>query len=122
MTHPVLAVVQGKKLITDYYGNLVEIDEWSRHIARELARSEGIELTEAHFMVLDFLRDYVIEQGGNRENAHKILRTLEDHFVTEGGGRWLYSLFPGGPVRQGTKIAGLPEAPHVVDPSFGTAR
>lgn len=33
MTHPVLAVVEGKKLITDYYGNLVEIDEWSRDIA-----------------------------------------------------------------------------------------
>jgi len=122
MTNPTLAVVEGKKLITDYYGNLVEIDEWSPAIARELARSEGIELTEAHFTVLDFLRDYMIEQGGSHENAHKILRTLEDHFVTEGGGRWLYSLFPGGPVRQGSKIAGLPESPHLVDPSFGTAR
>lgn len=122
MSHPILAVVEGKKLITDYYGNLIEIGEWSHDIAQELARSEGIALTEAHFTVLDFLRDYVIEQGGSQEDAHKILRKLEDQFATEGGGRWLYTLFPGGPVRQGTKIAGLPEAPHVLDPSFGTAR
>lgn len=124
MTHPIpiLAAVEGKKLITDYYGNLVEIDEWSHEIARELARTEGLELTEAHFAVLDYLRNYVIEQGGSRENAHKLLRTLEDRFATEGGGRWLYSLFPGGPIRQGTKIASLPEAPHVVDTSFGTSR
>lgn len=119
---PILAAVEGKKLIRDYYGDLVEIDEWSHEIARELARTEGLELTEAHFAVLDYLRNYVIEQGGSRENAHKLLRILEDRFAAEGGGRWLYSLFPGGPIRQGAKIAGLPEAPHVVDTSFGTSR
>ncbi|NWG75836.1 MAG: TusE/DsrC/DsvC family sulfur relay protein [Rubrivivax sp.] len=120
MTNPIIATVTGKQLIRDHYGNLVEIDAWSHDIARELARQEGIELTPEHLRVLDYLREYAIEHGGSREDAHQILRTLEGRFAQEGGGRWLYTLFPGGPVRQGMKLAGLPEAPHAADPSFGS--
>jgi tRNA 2-thiouridine synthesizing protein E len=120
MTNPILATVTGQQLIRDHYGNLVEIDPWSHDIARELAREEGLELTSDHLRVLDYLREYVIEHGGSREDAHQILRTLEGRFAQEGGGRWLYTLFPGGPVRQGMKLAGLPEAAHAADPSFGS--
>ncbi|MEW5892146.1 MAG: TusE/DsrC/DsvC family sulfur relay protein [Pseudomonadota bacterium] len=120
MTNPILASVEGKQLIHDHYGNLVEIDEWSHDIARERARAEGLELSDDHLRVLDYLREYVIHHGGSREDAHQILRTLEGRFAAEGGGRWLYRLFPGGPVRQGMKLAGLPEAPHAADPSFGS--
>lgn len=119
---PILATIQGKQLIRNHYGDLVEIDEWSHDIARKLAEEAGIELSAAHFEVLDYLRDYVINQGGSREVAQKILLALKHHFADKGGNRWLYSLFPGGPVTQGMKIAGLPEAPHAVDPSYGTAR
>jgi tRNA 2-thiouridine synthesizing protein E len=119
---PILSAIQGKQLIRNHWGDLVEIDEWSHDIARKLAAEAGIELTAAHFEVLDYLRDYVINQGGSEEDAHKILLALEHHFADKGGNRWLYSLFPGGPVTQGMKIAGLPEAAHAVDPSFGTAR
>lgn len=119
---PILAIIQGKQLIRNHYGDLVEIDEWSHDIARKLAEESGIELTAAHHEVLDYLRDYVINQGGSREDAQKILLALEHHFADKGGNRWLYSLFPGGPVNQGMKIAGLPEAPHAIDPSYGTAR
>ncbi len=120
MTSPIIATVTGKQLIRDHYGNLVEIDAWSHDIARELARQAGLELTPDHLRVLDYLREYVIEHGGSREDAHQILRTLEGRFAQEGAGRWLYTLFPGGPVRQGMKLAGLPEAPHAADPSFGS--
>lgn len=124
MTHPtpILAAIQGKHLIPNHWGDLVEIDEWSHDIARRLASDIGLELGAAHFEVLDYLRDYVINQGGSREDAQKILLALERHFADRGGNRWLYTLFPGGPVTQGMKIAGLPAAPHAVDPSFGTAR
>lgn len=122
MINPILSLIQGKQLIQDHYGNMVEIDEWSLDIARKLAEGESIELSDEHVEVLDFLRDYVIKQGGSRENAQQILLALEYRFANKGGGRWLYSLFPGGPVRQGMKIAGLPEVPHAVDPSYGTAR
>lgn len=117
----VLSAMSGKKLIRDHWGNLVEIDEeWSHDIAREMARAENLELNDDHLRVLDYLRQYVIEQGGSREDAHQILRTLEKHFEADGGRRWLFELFPGGPVRLGMKLAGLPEAAHATDPSFGS--
>lgn len=119
---PILALIQDKQLIPNHYGDLVEIDEWSHDIARKLAAAMGLELSAAHLEVLDYLRDYVINQGGSREDAHKILLALEHHFADQGGNRWLYTLFPGGPVTQGMKIAGLPDAPHAIDPSYGTAR
>lgn len=117
----VLSALNGKKLIRDHWGNLVETDEqWSHDIAREMAAAEGLQLSDSHLRVLDYLREYVIEKGGSREDAHHILRKLESRFAAEGGRRWLFELFPGGPVRTGMKLAGLPQAAHAVDPSFGS--
>ncbi|MDO9468798.1 MAG: TusE/DsrC/DsvC family sulfur relay protein [Thiobacillus sp.] len=122
MTHPILAAAEGRQLIRNHYGDWVELDDWSHEIARDLARAEGIKLNKDHLRVLDWLRDYVIDQGGSREDARHILLALEARFTADGGGQWLYTLFPGGPVRVGMKLAGLPEAPHDADPSFGSVR
>jgi sulfur relay (sulfurtransferase) DsrC/TusE family protein len=55
-THPpFLAAIQGKRLIPNHWGDLVEIDERSHEIARQLASDIGIELGTVHFEVLDFL-------------------------------------------------------------------
>lgn len=59
MINPILSLIQGKQLIQDHYGNMVEIDEWSHDIARKLAEDEGVELSGEHIEVLDFLRDHV---------------------------------------------------------------
>lgn len=120
MAIPILEVIQEKQLVRDHYGNLVELDDWSHDIARELAAADGIVLTDEHFEVLDFLRDYAINHGGIKQDAQRVLRHLEDHFREKGGGRWLYTLLPGGPVRQGMKLCRLPEAPQAADPSFGS--
>lgn len=120
MAIPILEAIQGKQLVRDHRGNLVEIGEWSRDMARSLAEREGLSLTDEHFAVLDFLRDYAISHGAIGRDAQHILRALEERFAEQGGRRWLYLLFPGGPVRQGMKLAGLPEAPHAADPSFGS--
>lgn len=120
MAIPILEAIQGKQLVRDHCGNLVEIGEWSRDMARGLAKAEGLTLTDEHFEVLDFLRDYAISHGAIGQGAQHILRALEERFAEQGGRRWLFLLFPGGPVRQGMKLAGLPEAPHAADPSFGS--
>ncbi|MHB0974593.1 MAG: TusE/DsrC/DsvC family sulfur relay protein [Thiobacillus sp.] len=122
MTHPILAAAEGRQLVQNYYGDWVELDDWSHEIARDLARAEGIDLTGDHFRVLDWLREHIIDHGGSRQDARGILLKLEAHFAAEGGGQWLYTLFPGGPVRVGMRLAGLPEAPHDADPSFGSVR
>jgi tRNA 2-thiouridine synthesizing protein E len=120
MTIPLYDIAQGKTIVRDHYGDLVELDEWSPDIARSLAREQGLTLTDDHFLVLNFVRDYYINQNGSTEDAHQILRSTEEYFADRGGRRWLYQLFPGGPMTQGMKIAGLPLPPHASDPSFGS--
>jgi tRNA 2-thiouridine synthesizing protein E len=116
----ILDAVQGKVIVRNHYGELVELDEWSPDIARKIAAEEGLTLTDEHFQVLNFLRDYFINQNGSTEDAHQILRSTEEYFANKGGRRWLYQLFPRGPMVQGMKIAGLPVPPHATDPSFGS--
>lgn len=120
MANPILDVIQGRQLVRDHYGNLVELDEWSADIARELAASEGLDITDAHLRVLEFLRDQALNHEGLKLDAPRMLRVLEEGFQAEGGGRWLYELFPGGPARQGMRLAGLPPLPGAEDPSFGS--
>jgi len=103
----------------DPEGHLVDLPEWSQEVAMELAQQEGISLTTEHWKVVRYLRDYY-RAHGPQGNAREALCCLEQEFGAEEGKKRLYRLFPGGPVRQGCKIAGLPELAHTVDRSFGS--
>lgn len=96
------------------------LDLWTEDMARNMAREEGLALKEEHLDVLCFLRDNYMDCGPP-PNARVLLRALEDAYVDQGGRRYLYGLFPGGPVTQGSRLAGLPTPPGSVDRSFGTA-
>jgi tRNA 2-thiouridine synthesizing protein E len=54
-------------------------------------------------------------------HARYLLDPLAEKFAKQGGRKYLYLLFPGGAVTQGSRIAGLPVPKDSVDPSFGTA-
>ena len=73
-----------------------------REIAMEIARLEGIELTDRHFEVLEFMRKDFAEQGA----APSIRRLKKLGIVPT---KELYTLFPGGPAKKASKIAGLPK-------------
>ncbi len=97
-----------------------EQETWSEEEAERIAREEGIQLTDDHWEVIRFLRDYYQEHG-QPKYAREVLEALEERFAEKGGRKYLYQLFPKGPVNQGTRIAGLPHPLYTVDPSFGTA-
>lgn len=94
-------------------------DNWSKKIARDLAKAEGIELTEAHWSVIRFLRQYYDKQG-MVSHARILTEALEEKFQIQGGLKYLYTLFPDGPVSQGARIAGIPVPGDSTNPSFGT--
>jgi tRNA 2-thiouridine synthesizing protein E len=107
------------RLLLDPKGNLVGDPDWSEERAQELAKALGVSLSSEHWDVIRYLRDHY-RQCGVPSSGTSLLRCMEDHFVARGGGKYLYRLFPGGPVTQGTRIAGLAPPPYSSDPSFGT--
>ena len=88
---------------------------------REMAGEEGIVLTNEHLGVIECLRDYFLEFG-EAEKGRDLEEMLDEVFAGHGGRKYLWNLFPSGPVTQGMRIAGLPVPPHTGDKGFGTVR
>jgi tRNA 2-thiouridine synthesizing protein E len=82
-------------------GYLQDYTQWNEEIAKELAKEEGIELTEDHFKVLRFLREKY------EEGANLTIRKVGKSGITDIKG--FYKLFPGGPLKKASKIAGIPK-------------
>jgi tRNA 2-thiouridine synthesizing protein E len=91
-----------------------------KHV-HEMAGKEGIVLTDEHLGVIECLRDYFLEFG-EAKKGRDLEDMLNEVFAGHGGRKYLWNLFPGGPVTQGLRIAGLPVPPHTGDKGFGTVR
>lgn len=95
------------------------MEPWDLDKANILAKSEGITLTDAHIAVIQYIRT-AFEKHGAIKHARTLTQALEAKFATRGGLKYLYTLFPQGPVSQGCKIAGIPLPPDSRSQSFGT--
>ncbi|HEY5993637.1 MAG TPA: TusE/DsrC/DsvC family sulfur relay protein [Gallionellaceae bacterium] len=105
----------------DPEGNMFGLAPWSPLIAQRQAKAEGLFLTDEHWEIIVYLRERFRNSGGP-QNARVVLKELEEKFSDGRGRRNLYELFPGGPVSQGSRLAGLPEPPHSSDASFGSVK
>jgi tRNA 2-thiouridine synthesizing protein E len=101
---------QSKTIETTANGHLVNSEDWSEDLARHIASLEGIELTDQHWDVINYLRDEYFNQGGNQPNERTILKAVGKLWNTRLSSRDMYDLFPKMPSKQGGKIAGLPES------------
>jgi tRNA 2-thiouridine synthesizing protein E len=101
-------------------GDEAVVDPWNRDIAAELAREAGIELDDARWEVVSYLRK-LFNSTGPLEHARDLSVVLEQRFKDQGGLKYVYTLFPNGPVTQGCRIAGIPVPTDSTDPSFGTS-
>jgi len=99
-------VVHGTELDTDEQGYLLEPD-YGDEVVRVIAAAENIELTDAHWTVVNYLREQYREHG-HTPNFRNLLKGLAE--VMPGcESKTLYDLFPLGPAKQGAKVAGLPQ-------------
>ena len=84
-------------------GFLTDPDQWTRDVAVELAKAEGIdELTAQHWQVIEFMRKEYFEKGTGP--TVRVLGKTSGVSVKE-----LYQLFPKGPAKMAAKIAGIPK-------------
>lgn len=96
-------------------GNLVNQADWSEPLAEYMASQEGITLTPAHWEVLHFLRQFYFSYGITPMVRLLMKKLNEDLGASKSDSSYLYTLFPGGPSRQGSRIAGLPEPQGCID-------
>ncbi len=90
----------GKSVEVDEEGFLVNPNDWTDGMAPELAKEEGIDLSDMHWKVIRFMREDFQSKGQ--------IPTIRR--ITHAGGvttKDLYSLFPGGPAKKAARIAGL---------------
>lgn len=101
--------VQGKQIETDLSGYLTNTDDWNEDVAKAIAQLENIELSPAHWEVIYFVRDFYQEY--NTSPAIRMLvKAMADKLgADKGNSRYLQRLFPEGPAKQATKLAGLPK-------------
>ena len=101
--------VNGKSFEVDEEGYLANLTEWEPGIADIMAKEDDCELTESHWEVINFLREYY-EEYQIAPAVRVLTKAIGKKLGKEkGNSKYLYELFPYGPGKQACKYAGLPK-------------
>ena len=93
----------------DKEGFLRRLDQWTPEIAHQIASSEGIELTDAHWEIIELLREFYRRFEASPANRALVKFVAQELGPDKGRSIYLMSLFPGSPAKIGSKVAGLPK-------------
>ena len=100
--------MQAVDYVRDNEGYLIDPEDWNEDFARTLAAEEGLELNEEYWVVLNFMRNYWLDNKVAPDVRH-VLKHLTDQFGMEkkAAKQHLFNLFPYGYVKQACKLAGM---------------
>ncbi len=93
----------------------------SREQAEEVAQTEGLTLTDAHWEVVRALQEICAQHAEPALNARDLHDALDEHFHAEGGIKYLYELFPKGPLAQGCLLTDMEPPAGTQDHGMGSA-
>ncbi|MCZ4058779.1 sulfurtransferase TusE [Pantoea sp. LMR881] len=99
----------GNEIAVDAEGYLKDRNDWSEALAAQIAGQEGIEMSEAHWEVVHFVRAFYLEFNTSPAVRMLVKAMAQKYGEEKGNSRYLFRLFPEGPAKQATKIAGLPK-------------
>ncbi len=101
--------INGKVLETDEEGYLANLSDWEPDVAARMAQDDDLELSDNHWEVLNFLRQYYEEY--QIAPAVRVLTKMIGKKLGKdmGNSRYLYELYPYGPAKQACRYAGLPK-------------
>ncbi|MFH1295663.1 MAG: TusE/DsrC/DsvC family sulfur relay protein [Bacteroidota bacterium] len=94
-------VIAGITVDVNEEGYMTDLTQWTKEIAREIAREENIDLTDKHFAVCEFIRDK------QAKGETITIRSVGNSGIIDIKG--FYQLFPGAPMKKAAKIAGIPK-------------
>jgi len=99
----------GATIEADEEGYLTDLSVWNKDLAVLIAEDEKIDMSEEHWEVVNFLRDYYDEYQ-IAPAVRVLIKAMKKKFGPEkGSNKYMYELFPYGPAKQACKIAGLPK-------------
>lgn len=102
-------IVGDRTLALDKHGYLLVLDDWEPAVAERFAELENITLTEAHWEVIRFVRDFY-QEFNTSPAVRMLVKAMAAKFGPEkGSSKYLFMLFPEGPAKQATRLAGLPK-------------
>ena len=102
--------VNGQEIATSDTGFLTNIEDWTEDVATVIAKQEGIELTQKHWDVINYLRDEFINNKENQPNTRNMIKDMGKLWGEKIDSKALFDLFPGNPSKQAGRIGGLPES------------
>lgn len=94
-------MISGHTIELNEEGYFTDPSAWTPEMAEEMARESGIELTPKHREVIQFLRE-MFTSG----KPLTIRRVGKSGIVSI---KEFYDLFPGGPLKVASRIAGIPK-------------
>ena len=101
--------VDGKSVEVDEEGFLVDLNDWTKPIGQFMADGDELELTDNHWEVISFLREYY-EEYQIAPAVRVLTKAIGKKLGKDkGNSKYLYELFPYGPAKQGCRYAGLPK-------------
>ena len=93
--------VAGVEINVSEEGYMTNPSQWTKEIGAEIAKEEGVELTEKHFKLIEFIRNKVAAGEG------LTIRGIGKSGIVDA--KEFYQLFPGAPLKKATKISGVPK-------------
>lgn len=99
----------GQDIATDAQGYLLDSTQWDLALAESIANIETITMTDEHWQVVYFVREFY-EEFNTSPAIRALVKAMQNKYGKDKiSSRYLYKLFPDGPAKQATKIAGLPK-------------
>ncbi len=93
--------IAGQTIDLNNEGYLTDIKQWTKEVAMHIAQEEGITLTDGHWPVIEYLQEQY------RNEVPLSIRKVGKSGVVDI--KQFYALFPGGPLKKASRIAGIPK-------------
>lgn len=101
--------------------NLVRLNSFDRQDVEERARKIGFNLTDKHWEAIRFMANFYDYHENETLNIRDFNNALKGKYAEQGGLKYLYSLFPNGPVNMVSQLTGI-TVNNTLDQSEGSAQ
>lgn len=102
---------KSEKIAVDEEGYILDRSQWSKELAHVISKKYGVELSEDHWWVIDYIRNYY-EKNEFLPNIRVVVNALRRAgFLDKAKDKYLFQLFPNTPIRLACKIGGLHKPP-----------